>query len=58
MELSVIHCLNCSGIIEGNGFAFCDPNCFDEFMIRNSPKWKSIFRKQDRKIKKLTTKPT
>lgn len=53
---SVVHCRNCSGIIQISGSTFCDSNCFDEFMQKNNIDWKSVFKKPTRKIKQLKTK--
>jgi hypothetical protein len=50
---SVVHCRNCSGHIESNGFSFCDINCFDEFMQKNNKDWKINFQKPTRKITPL-----
>lgn len=51
---SVIHCINCSGVLEKGTSGFCDYTCMEEFLLKQSSKtnvYSKMLRKARRKIK-------
>jgi hypothetical protein len=52
------HCINCSGIFEGNGASCCSPNCMREYIDKqSSKKIKQKLKRQSLKINAYLPSP-